>query len=236
MQQRIAVIITGCGMLDGAEANEVVLTLLALEQHGLAYDCYAPNIAFQVVDHQTGQSSAEQRQVLVEAARLVRTGVQDLGDLNAEQYAGYIVTGGYGVVHHLSNFAKAHTDMTIHPDFLAAAVAFKNSSKPGGYLCIAPVLLPLIYGSVRCTVGTDATIGAAIKAMGGIVEVTAVNACCYDAQHQVMSTPAFMLANNLLEAQQGIAALVAQLAQCVLHAGATKETVATTPKGLLVDA
>lgn len=228
MQPRIAVIIAGCGRQDGAEVNEVVLTLLALEQQGLAYDCYAPNVWFKVVDHQTGQATDEQRSVLTEAARLVRTCVLDLATLDATQYAGYIVTGGYGVLHHLSNFATAHTDMKLQPDFIQAATAFKMSGKPAGYLCIAPILLPKIYAGVRCTVGNDATMGAAIAAMGGRAAVTSVDTCCYDPQHQVISTAAYMLAQNLIEAQQGITALVAQLAQQVSPIEMTESTAATT--------
>jgi hypothetical protein len=33
MKQKIAVILAGCGVYDGAEINEVVLTLLELEKH-----------------------------------------------------------------------------------------------------------------------------------------------------------------------------------------------------------
>jgi enhancing lycopene biosynthesis protein 2 len=228
MQPRIAVIIAGCGLQDGAEVNEVVLTLLALEQQGFAYDCYAPNVGFNVVDHQTGQATDEQRSVLTEAARLVRTGVLDLATLAATRYVGYIVTGGYGVLQHLSNFATAHTDMRLQPDFIKAATAFKMSGKPAGYLCIAPILLPKIYAGIRCTVGNDATMGAAINAMGGIATVTSADTCCYDPQHQVISTAAFMLAQNLMEAQQGINALVTRLAQQVSSIHITEPRAVTT--------
>ena len=40
---RIAVLLSGCGHLDGAEVREAVLTLLALDQQGATVQCIAPN-------------------------------------------------------------------------------------------------------------------------------------------------------------------------------------------------
>lgn len=45
MSKKIAVILSGCGYLDGSEINEAVLTLLYLDQAGADVQSFAPNIA-----------------------------------------------------------------------------------------------------------------------------------------------------------------------------------------------
>ena len=53
--KQIAVILSGCGVYDGAEINKVVLTLLAIENNGCIYQCFAPDIEqYHVIDHTTG--------------------------------------------------------------------------------------------------------------------------------------------------------------------------------------
>ena len=52
---KVAVLLAGCGHLDGAEVREAVLTLLALDQHGAAFQCLAPDDwQHHVVDHRSG--------------------------------------------------------------------------------------------------------------------------------------------------------------------------------------
>ena len=45
MTKTIGVILSGCGVQDGAEIHESVLTLLFLKQAGVNYQCFAPNTA-----------------------------------------------------------------------------------------------------------------------------------------------------------------------------------------------
>ena len=54
--KKIAVILGGCGTKDGSEINETVTLLLALDQHGLKYQCFAPDRnQYQVINHVTGE-------------------------------------------------------------------------------------------------------------------------------------------------------------------------------------
>ena len=73
MHKRVAVILSGCGVYDGAEIHESVITLLRLDQRGAQVQCFAPNIAqMHVIDHLTGAEMPESRNVLTEAARIAR--------------------------------------------------------------------------------------------------------------------------------------------------------------------
>ncbi|MBT5717008.1 MAG: hypothetical protein HOI70_08850, partial [Opitutae bacterium] len=42
-KKKIAVVLSGCGVFDGTEIHEAVLTLLAIEEEGASWHCFAPN-------------------------------------------------------------------------------------------------------------------------------------------------------------------------------------------------
>ena len=71
---RVALILSGCGVYDGSEIHEAVLTLLYLDKANVAVECYAPDKPqMHVVNHLTGQPEAgESRNVLKESARIAR--------------------------------------------------------------------------------------------------------------------------------------------------------------------
>ena len=92
MHKKVAVILSGCGVYDGAEIHESVITLLRLSQRGAEAQCFAPNIAqHHVVNHLTGEEMPESRNVLVESARIARGEVKDLREARAEDYDALIV-------------------------------------------------------------------------------------------------------------------------------------------------
>ncbi len=77
---RVAVCLSGCGVFDGTEIHEAVLTLLALDQAGAEIVCCAPNIPqTAVVDHTTrSPQPGPARNVLVESARIARGNIRDV--------------------------------------------------------------------------------------------------------------------------------------------------------------
>ena len=169
MSKKVAVVLSGCGVYDGAEINEAVLTLLCLEQQGASYECFAPNIAqMHVINHLTGEPvEGETRNVLVEAARIARGNIRDITQARVAEFDALLVPGGFGAAKNLSNFAVAGAAMDVQPDFLALARAFHDSGKPIGLICIAPVMSAAICGEgARCTIGNDADTAAAITATG----------------------------------------------------------------------
>ena len=162
---KVAVVLSGCGVYDGAEINEAVLTLLNLEQQGASYQCFAPDIdQLHVINHLTGEPvEGESRNVMVEAARIARGNVLDLAGASADDYDALVVPGGFGAAKNLCNFAVAGADMEIQPDFLRVAQAFHRAGKPIGLICIAPVMAAAICGEgTQCTIGNDADTAAAM--------------------------------------------------------------------------
>jgi enhancing lycopene biosynthesis protein 2 len=204
---KVAVVLSGCGVYDGAEINEAVLTLLSLEQQGASYQCFAPDIdQLHVINHLTGEPvEGESRNVMVEAARIARGNVLDLAGASADDYDALVVPGGFGAAKNLCNFAVAGADMEIQPDFLRVAQAFHHAGKPIGLICIAPVMAAAICGEgTQCTIGNDADTAAAIQAMGGQHLECPVDEARVDSSRKMVTTPAYMLAGSVSEAYAGI--------------------------------
>lgn len=211
MHKRVAVILSGCGVYDGAEIHESVITLLRLDQRGAQVQCFAPNVAqMHVINHLTGEEMPESRNVLTEAARIARGDVMDVRELRAEQFDALILPGGFGVAKNLSNFAVEGAGCSVQPDVLAAAQAFAQAGKPVGLICIAPALAVKIYDEgVTCTLGAeDDPAVAGLTAMGGQHVECTVEDIVEDTERKLVTTPAYMLAESIAQAAAGINKLV----------------------------
>ncbi len=209
--KKVAVVLSGCGVFDGAEIHESVLTLLRLEQQGASYQCMAPNIdQLHVINHLKGEvAEGETRNVLVEAARIARGEIIDLATANPTDYDALIIPGGFGAAKNLSDFAVKGPDCHVNPDLLAFAQAIHQANKPVGLICIAPAMTPLLFGEgATCTIGTDQETAAAIEAMGGQHTNCPVDDIVIDEQRKLITTPAYMLAGSIIEAASGIYKLV----------------------------
>lgn len=218
MQKRVAVILSGCGVYDGAEIHESVITLLRLDQRGAQVQCFAPNIAqMHVINHLTGEEMPESRNVLTEAARIARGDVADVRELQADKFDALILPGGFGVAKNLSNFAVEGAGCSVQPDVLAATQAFVQAGKPIGLICISPALAVKIFGEgISCTLGAeDDPAAEALVAMGGQHVECAVEDIVEDEAHKLVSTPAYMLAQSIAEAASGINKLVDRVLELV---------------------
>ena len=210
MSKKIAVILSGCGVYDGAEIHESVITLLRLDQRGAQVQCFAPNIAqLHVINHLTGEEMPEARNVLVESARIARGNIKDIREADVGDFDALIVPGGFGAAKNLSNFAVEGAGCSIQPDVLALTEAFAEAGKPVGLICISPALAAKIYGpGVTCTIGNDADTAAAMNKMGATHAECAVTDIVEDKARKLVSTPAYMLAQSISEAASGINKLV----------------------------
>lgn len=210
MSKKIAVILSGCGVYDGAEIHESVITLLRLDQRGAQVQCFAPDIEqHHVINHLTGEEMPETRNVLVESARIARGEVKDISLANVDDFDALIVPGGFGAAKNLSNFANEGTACSVNPQVLAFAEAFAEASKPVGLICISPALAAKIYGpGVTCTIGNDADTAAALGKMGATHQECTVEDIVEDKARKLVSTPAYMLGKNIGEVASGINKLV----------------------------
>lgn len=209
--KKVAVILSGAGFLDGAEIQESVITLLTLDRAGAQYQCMAPDIdQMHVVDHVSGEvSEGESRNVLKEAARIARMKILNIADAEPTDYDAVILPGGYGAAKNLSNFAVKGAESTVQADVLRFTQAFAKLDRPMGFVCIAPAMIPHIYGpNAKLTIGYDKDTASAIEKMGGLhIECPAVEHVV-DRDRKLVSTPAYMLDARISEVATGIEKLV----------------------------
>ncbi len=217
MQKKVAVILSGCGVYDGAEIHESVLTLLRLDQRGVLVQCFAPNIPqLHVVDHYSGDEMDETRNVLVESARIARGKIKDLHELHVGDFDALILPGGFGAAKNLSDFAITGALCTVQPDVLSATQAFAKAGKPVGLMCIAPALAAKIFGhGVQCTIGSDHETASALQQMGAMHVESTVEDIVVDEKHRLVTTPAYMLAGSISEAASGINKLVDRVLEMI---------------------
>jgi enhancing lycopene biosynthesis protein 2 len=209
--KNIAVILSGSGVYDGSEIHEAVLTLLAIENNHASYRCFAPNITqHHVVNHLTGEVvEDEARNVLVESARIARGDIEDLNDLFEDEFDAVILPGGFGAAKNLCSFAYEGENSQINEVVLKVCQAFTKAQKPAGFMCIAPALIPAIYGR-----GAAGTIGKELGTAESLVDMGLSHTPCevddivIDHQRKLVTTPAYMVAISISEAAIGINKLV----------------------------
>ena len=215
--KQIGVILAGCGVYDGSEIHEAVLTLLAIENAGAAAVCLAPDVEqHHVINHLTGQEvPGEKRNVLVESARIARGNITDLKEIDSLDLDALIIPGGYGAAKNLSDYAVKGTGFDVDPDVAHAVKSIHSEGKPLGFICIAPVIAAKLLGEeqVELTVGNDPQTSADIEALGASHIVAGVEEIIISSRGKVVSTPAYMLGPSIRKVARGIDALVRKVVE-----------------------
>lgn len=209
--KKVAVILSGCGVFDGAEIHESVFALLSIAQAGAQYTCFAPDTAqLHVVNHVTGEVEENaQRNVLVESARIARGSIQPVSECNVEDFDALIIPGGFGVAKNLCTFALDGDKSIVNEEVMFVCKAFAKAKKPAGYACISPALAASVYGQgVKLTIGNDNDTSAALTSMGAEHINSVVDEVVIDASNKLVTTPAYMLAENIVDAHKSISAMV----------------------------
>ena len=211
MKKRIGVVLSGCGVFDGSEIHEAVFTLLEICRGGAEAVCMAPDIDVPETNHLTGKETGSTRNVLVESARIARGKIRNIGDVTADDLDAVIFPGGFGAAKNLCNFASKGAEAAIHPEVARLLRDMAAKGKPIGAICIAPALIAATLGKEygpKLTIGTDAGTAAAINATGSSHVECPVTEFVVDRERKIVSTPAYMLAENIAEAYEGIAKAV----------------------------
>ena len=213
--KKIGVILSGCGVYDGTEIHEAVLTLLSLDKAQAEAVCFAPDIPQRhVVNHLTGEvSENETRNVLVESARIARGSIRNLRDIDTMILDGLIIPGGFGAAKNLSDYAVAGAKCEVLPEVADAIMRFRQSGKPIGFLCIAPVIAAKLFGpdGVEVTIGSDQQTAEDIEAMGAKHVNAPVEEIIVSPGAKIVSTPAYMLGPSINDIAKGIDKLVAKV-------------------------
>ncbi len=210
----VGVCLSGCGYLDGAEIFESVATLYHLERGGADIMAMAPDVdQHHVVNHITGEEMVgEQRNVLMEASRIVRGDIRDMAEVKAEDLDALIFPGGFGAAKNLSTYAFDGIGCQVNSEAYRLAREIIAANKPLGVICIAPAMLAKILEGMgvntQLTIGNDRQTAQNIEEMGTTHVACSVTKHITDKENKIVSTPAYMLATKIGEAWVGIEGLV----------------------------
>jgi enhancing lycopene biosynthesis protein 2 len=202
--KKIAIVLAGNGVFDGAEIHEATLTLYAISKNNATYEIFAPDIKqHHVINHITGEEMPEERNVLVEASRIARGKIKNLAEFNASDFDALIFPGGFGVAKNLCSFAFEGVECNVNHEVEKAIRSMVEQEKPIGALCIAPVLLSKILGDVELTIGQDEGTAEAIKKMGSKHIETTHGEVVVDKKNKIVTTPCYMLDANISQIGDG---------------------------------
>ncbi len=213
---KIGVILAGCGVYDGSEIHEAVITLLALDRAGADIVMMAPNVDLNVVNHLSGEEAKGQtRNVLEESARIARGNIVDMATVKADGLDALMIPGGFGAAKNLCNFAVKGADCDVNPEVARLIREMATAHKPIAAVCIAPAILARVLGtdklSPQLTIGTDEGTAGALSSMGAEHISCPVRECVIDKKNKIITSPAYMLAGRISEAADGIEATVKEL-------------------------
>jgi enhancing lycopene biosynthesis protein 2 len=207
MKKKIGVVLSGCGVYDGSEIHEAVLTLLAIDRNGAKALCMAPDMDLAEIDHLSGQPTGASRNVLVESARIARGKISDIAGVKAVDLDAIIFPGGFGAAKNLCDFAMKGADASVNPQVARLLKEMAAAKKPIGAICIAPALIARVLGkeyAPQVTIGNDAGTAAAINSTGSLHVNCPVRELVIDKKNRIVTTPAYMLAGCISEAADGI--------------------------------
>ena len=207
---KIAVILSGCGMMDGSEIHESVCTLLNLDRQGIEYQCFAPDTQqAKVINHHTCQPEPSTRNILEEAARIARGKIKNLQEFRTIDFDAVIFPGGSGAVANLTYDGK------VRPEIAQIITDCFESKMPIGAICIAPTIVARVLGhnGITVTIGNDSKVAAAVEQTGAHHQECSADDVVVDKQNLVVTTPAYMLAKSIKEVDTGIGKLVQAIAK-----------------------
>jgi len=212
---KVGVVLSGCGVFDGTEIHEAVITLLALDRAGATVLMAAPDVELDVVDHYSGKATGKKRNVLAESARIARGKIRPLSELAAEEIDAIILPGGFGAAKNLCDFAVKGAHATALPELARILRDMHKAKKPIGAICIAPAILAAVFGDgdskPKITIGSDPETAVALNKMGAEHVSCPVGGIVVDEKHKLVTTPAYMLGQRVSEVAEGIDKLVAEV-------------------------
>lgn len=210
---KVAVILAGCGFLDGAEIHEAVSTLIAIDRAGATYQVFAPDKPqMHVIDHRRQEpSQGESRNVLVEAARIARGNALALRELKMADYDAVILPGGFGAAKNLVDYAVKGASCGIDADVERVLREAHALKKPIGAICISPVIVARALGAEHhplLTIGVDEGTASDLAKLGARHQQAPADGIVVDEANRVVSTPAYMSAGRITEVFDGVSKLV----------------------------
>lgn len=225
---KIGVLLSGCGVYDGAEIHESVLTLLAIEEIEAEAVCISlDKDQHHVVNHATGEEMNETRNILVESARIARGDIHNINDVNPIDIDALVIPGGFGSAKNFTNWAFNGPDGEILPEVKLLLVNMINVGKPIAALCVSPVVVAkalegssfkptLTIGTVKESSPYDIQgFTDGLEKTGMLTEMKTIREVLVDKENKIVTAPCYMMDANILDIRKNVRSAVEALRDLV---------------------
>ncbi len=221
---KIGVLLHGCGVYDGTEIHEAVLSLLALEKAGYETLCLAPDKQqYHVINHLKDEVMSENRNVLLESARIARGKIEALQISHASAIDALVMPGGFGTAKNLTHWAFEGSQGSIDPLIKEFLVTLVKTNKPIVALCMSPTTLAKALEntaiSASLSVGSTsenspypiAEISNQMEGLGAKPAMKTVHEIAIDEKNRIICAPCYMMEANILQVYNNIKMAITQL-------------------------
>lgn len=214
---KIGLLLSGCGVYDGAEIQESVLAMLAIQEVGATYECISINQnQYHVINHLDGSVMEENRNMLVESARIARGNVRNLKDVEIRDFDALVIPGGFGSAKNFSSWAFDGPNATLLPEIKLLIVNCINAGVPIAALCVSPILIAKALEGTELhpnlTMGNDGepspyeieSFHQGLRSLGAQTEERRLEDILIDEKLKIVTAPCYMHEANILEIRNNI--------------------------------
>lgn len=214
---KFGILLSGCGVYDGAEIQEATMAMLAITEAGHDYQCISLNKEqHHVINHLTGEELDETRNMMVESARIARGEVTEVKNVSPADLDALVIPGGFGSAKNFSKWAFLGPEGEIDPEIKLLIVNMANVGKPICALCVSPVVVAkALEGSAisaKMTLGTDQEsspydikgFNAGIEAVGAKAEMKSIKEILIDTENKIVTAPCYMMDATILEIRENV--------------------------------
>jgi len=213
----IGVLLSGNGVYDGAEIQEAVLTLLAIDEMGWNAVCISVDKPqHHVINHLTGEVMDESRNMLIEAARIARGQITPIDSISPADIDALVIPGGFGSAKNFTSWAFDGPVSTILPEVKLLLVNLVNVGKPIVALCVSPVVVAKAFegSSIHPTLslgsGSESSpydingFNEGLKATGAIAQERTIREVLIDPTNRIICAPCYMMDARITEINANI--------------------------------
>jgi enhancing lycopene biosynthesis protein 2 len=202
---------------DGAEIQEAVLTLLAIDEMGWNAVCISVDKPqHHVINHLTGEVMDESRNMLVEAARIARGQITPIENISPSDIDALVIPGGFGSAKNFTSWAFDGPSSTILPEVKLLLVNLVNVGKPIVALCVSPVVVAKAFegSSIHPTLTLGSTsepspydingFNEGLRATGSITQERTIREVLIDPSNRIICAPCYMMEARITEIHENI--------------------------------
>jgi len=213
----IGVLLSGNGVYDGAEIQEAVLTLLAIDEMGWNAVCISVDKPqHHVINHLTGEVMDESRNMLIEAARIARGQITPIDSISPADIDALVIPGGFGSAKNFTSWAFDGPESTILPEVKLLLVNLVNVGKPIVALCVSPVVVAKAFegSSIHPTLSLGSasesspydinSFNEGLRATGAIAQERTIREVLIDPTNRIICAPCYMMDARITEINANI--------------------------------